>query len=267
MKVYIEGETYPVKDQLKAAGCRWDKDRRQWYAETEEITEAARKIVPATPIYNSPPPQDLGTTGPVELAAKFGRIALAGATVKSFTGYGKVPSPVGTVVHFSKSGVRYVKVANARPRYFSRDMLEDFDMFNTKPGYQYQWDGVSVEPTAEELAADKSQADATAAKEDAPKAWNAVVAKIDQVVTARPAWVSEATLVAKWGKPAMVHTGSYPVIHLSDSEIYYHVPGYFACDWDYPAIHRTAPLTAELGAEIMSAIEVCRQHGFLGAAK
>lgn len=269
MKVYIEGNTYPVKEQLKAAGCRWDKDRRAWYAESEEVATKARAIVPATPLFNSPPPQDLGTADPVELAAKFGRRAVQGAKVVSFSVYGMGKGDNGKdngsirVVR----GKRYVQVARSARRYYSRDMLEDFDMFSAEPGGGYQWDGVEVEATADESAADNSQAAAKKAKEDAPKAWAAVVAKIDQVITTRPAWVSDATLTAEWAKPDMVHTASYPVIHMSDAEIYYHVPGYFACDWDYAPVHRIAPLTDELRAEVVAAISACQQHGFLSAAK
>lgn len=30
-RVYIVGNTFPVKDQLKKAGCHWDGERRQWW--------------------------------------------------------------------------------------------------------------------------------------------------------------------------------------------------------------------------------------------
>lgn len=30
-RVYVTGNTYAVKDQLKSAGCHWDGDRRQWW--------------------------------------------------------------------------------------------------------------------------------------------------------------------------------------------------------------------------------------------
>lgn len=177
-KFFVEGNTYPVKEQLKALGCRWDGDRRAWYAETQEVADKAKAIVKPKPLYNSPPPQDLGTVDPVELAAKFGRKAVDGAKVTSQMGYGKEPSPLGTVVHFKQQGIRRVKVANGKPRYFSRDMLEDFDMFSDEPGWQYQWDGVEVEPTAEELAEDQVVRDAadrvTAAKLDIQTAKKAI---------------------------------------------------------------------------------------------
>lgn len=30
-RIYVVGNTYPIKDQLKAAGCHWDGDRKQWW--------------------------------------------------------------------------------------------------------------------------------------------------------------------------------------------------------------------------------------------
>jgi hypothetical protein len=169
-RTYIEGNTYPVKEQLKEAGCRWDKDRRSWYAETAEVAAKAAAIVGPTPLYNSPPPQDLGTVDAVELAAKFGRTAVVGATVKSFTVYGLGKGdngdPNGTVVR-GRGNIRYVQVARTERRYYSRDTLEDLDLFGEQPGGSYQWDGVEVEPNEAERAEDLKAAEAKAGKERA----------------------------------------------------------------------------------------------------
>ncbi len=162
-RTYISGNTFSVKDQLKAAGCRWDAQRKSWYAETPEIAAKATAIAQPHPLYNSPPPQDLGTTDLVAMAAKFGRKAVDGAKIQSFTGHGKPVDPDGTIV--PSRGKTYVQVAAGRPRYFSRDMLEDFDMFTDEPGWQWQRYAVEVEMTSEELAADQVKADAKAARE------------------------------------------------------------------------------------------------------
>lgn len=117
---------------------------------------------------------------PAELAAKFGRTAVAGAKAIPFTGHGKDPSPLGTVNRIR--GKRYVKVANGRPRYYSRDMLEDFDMFGDEPGYQYQWDGVEVEPTEAELADDavaKAKAEAIQTAKETLKTAKETIRKHD----------------------------------------------------------------------------------------
>lgn len=159
----ITGNTYPVKEQLKALGGRWDAAAKCWLVPDDKAEEARRLVGGPTPIYNSPPPQDLGTADPIALAAEHERTAVAGARVVSFRGYGKTPTPNGTIHRVR--GKRYAQVAHGRPRYFSRDMLEDFDMFDDQPGYQYQWDGVEVEPTPEEAAEDAAKAEAKAAAE------------------------------------------------------------------------------------------------------
>ena len=166
-RIYIKGETYPVKEQLKAIGCRWDKDRRAWYAESQDVATRARDIVSPPPLYNSPPPADLGTAGPADLAARFGRCAADGAKVVSFVVYGLAKGDEGRPDGSIRlvRGKRYVQVARTERRYLSREMLEDCDLFGEKPGGSYQWDGVEVMPTAEEAAADRAAADAAAAKE------------------------------------------------------------------------------------------------------
>jgi hypothetical protein len=160
MAVKITGNTFPVKEELKALGGKWNGAEKCWEV-PEDKAEQARQLVKPTPIYNSPPPADLGTADPVELAAKFGRIAVAGAKVRSYTDRGRTPGPDGTV-HTFKGPKRVVQVAHGAPRYYSRDMLEDFDMFGEEPGHQYQWDGVEVEPTEAERAEDQAKADAKA---------------------------------------------------------------------------------------------------------
>lgn len=40
----ISGNTYPVKDQLKALGARWNPDQKAWMIADEKAAEA-RKIV------------------------------------------------------------------------------------------------------------------------------------------------------------------------------------------------------------------------------
>jgi hypothetical protein len=175
-KTYITGETYPVKDQLKSLGCRWDGDKRAWYAETPEVAEKAQSIVKPPPMYNSPPPQDLGTVDPAALAARHGREAVAGAQVLSFTGHGQPVDPDGAIVR--SKGKSYVQVAAGKPRYYSRDMLEDFDMFDDEPGWQWQRDVVEVELSEPERAADQAKADAKAARERALAALKAAEDRI-----------------------------------------------------------------------------------------
>jgi hypothetical protein len=45
-RFYIVGNTYPVKDQIKALGCRFDGAQRQWYADEEAVALEAQALVP-----------------------------------------------------------------------------------------------------------------------------------------------------------------------------------------------------------------------------
>lgn len=44
----IKGNTYPVRDQLKAMGAKWSPDNRAWLI-SDSLSEQARKIVAGTP--------------------------------------------------------------------------------------------------------------------------------------------------------------------------------------------------------------------------
>lgn len=48
-KVTISGNTYPVKDKLKAIGARWDKDGKTWIIDAAKL-DAANAIVAAQPV-------------------------------------------------------------------------------------------------------------------------------------------------------------------------------------------------------------------------
>jgi hypothetical protein len=45
----ITGNTYPVKDSLKALGCRWNGDMKAWVAPTAQIYEQGMRLVVGTP--------------------------------------------------------------------------------------------------------------------------------------------------------------------------------------------------------------------------
>jgi hypothetical protein len=40
----VLGDTYPVKDQLKAIGARWNADRKCWMIPVEKSAEASRIV-------------------------------------------------------------------------------------------------------------------------------------------------------------------------------------------------------------------------------
>lgn len=41
---YIVGNTYPIKDRLKAAGCKWDNERKQWWTAKAEVAAQIASI-------------------------------------------------------------------------------------------------------------------------------------------------------------------------------------------------------------------------------
>lgn len=45
VKIYLSGNTFPVKEALKSLGCRWDAERKSWYATSEEMAEKAREVI------------------------------------------------------------------------------------------------------------------------------------------------------------------------------------------------------------------------------
>ena len=65
-QVAITGNTYPVKDQLKALGAKWDADRKCWTI-TDSKIEQARKIVAGAPQQQAATPgKCLKCHGPVK---------------------------------------------------------------------------------------------------------------------------------------------------------------------------------------------------------
>lgn len=43
----ITGNTYSVRDQLKALGCIWLASRKVWVAPTDDVAAKAKALVPA----------------------------------------------------------------------------------------------------------------------------------------------------------------------------------------------------------------------------
>ena len=38
-RYYLVGNTYAVKDRIKAAGCKWDPERRAWWTSKQDVAE------------------------------------------------------------------------------------------------------------------------------------------------------------------------------------------------------------------------------------
>lgn len=46
---YLQGNTYPVKDRIKAAGCNWDPERKQWWTAKEGVAQALLRRLSGDP--------------------------------------------------------------------------------------------------------------------------------------------------------------------------------------------------------------------------
>ena len=171
MTIEIRGLTYPVKDKLKALGCRWDGARKCWTASTQTIAAKANALVQA-PVYNSPPPADLGPIDAAAEAAKHNRQAVAAESIPFRRASGNGENHVGETFWGKHEGTRnrYLVVRQGCPTYLSQDWLEDMDQFQTDPGWYCDVQAVAVTPTAEELANDpavaKAKAEALAKRRD-----------------------------------------------------------------------------------------------------
>jgi hypothetical protein len=59
-RFYLRGNTYPVKDALRSAGCKWDPDARCWYTGKRELAEqCAQGIIPSPVASSGPSPASL----------------------------------------------------------------------------------------------------------------------------------------------------------------------------------------------------------------
>lgn len=69
-RVYLVGDTFAVKAQIKSMGGHWDGERRAWWVGAKKATEAEALVAALTPAAGSPPaprvkqdPNDIRLTG------------------------------------------------------------------------------------------------------------------------------------------------------------------------------------------------------------
>lgn len=48
-RVFLTGETYPVREQLKALGARWDPQQRAWSLPKDRLPEAQALLTAGSP--------------------------------------------------------------------------------------------------------------------------------------------------------------------------------------------------------------------------
>lgn len=75
---YLVGNTYPIKDALRSAGCKWDADRRAWWTGKADVAEELAGKAPEASAAATSTPQD-GTVG-VEDKVIRGRASYRGKT-------------------------------------------------------------------------------------------------------------------------------------------------------------------------------------------
>lgn len=46
---YVTGNTYSIKDQLRAAGCKWDSDKKAWWTSKSEVAEKFSNVSASRP--------------------------------------------------------------------------------------------------------------------------------------------------------------------------------------------------------------------------
>lgn len=232
----ITGNTYPVKDQLRALGCKWDAARKCWMA-PDEIAAKALALVSGQPALNSPPPADLG---PVDIAAeckKHGRVAKGTKTVPFRRESTKGSNPVGELFWGKNGGQRdrYLTVRASKPYRMSRDYLEDMDLFQLRPGWYVDVDAVAVEPTAEEIANDPA---VIKAKAEAKKNRRSVIVHAVQSASnaagrdARAHTVDLAGAEKLWGESRL---GGSETFYAIGSRLVYVVSSYDdgPCYWEH----------------------------------
>src|SRR5690554_3443090 len=47
-RIYVTGNTYPIRSQLKDIGCHWDGDRKQWWIGTAKVKQVEELLAGAS---------------------------------------------------------------------------------------------------------------------------------------------------------------------------------------------------------------------------
>lgn len=53
-RFYIVGNTYPIKDEIKSAGCKWDAERRAWWTGKVDVAEQLASKADSSPKNEAP---------------------------------------------------------------------------------------------------------------------------------------------------------------------------------------------------------------------
>lgn len=75
---YIKGNTFPIKDQLRAAGCKWDPDHKAWWTSKREVAEQLAGAAPAAAPAAADSDRGAERAAPGEDAVVAGRVMYQG---------------------------------------------------------------------------------------------------------------------------------------------------------------------------------------------
>lgn len=98
-RVYFDGNTYPIKDQIKSIGGHWDADRKMWWVGKAKLADAQTlcSASPASPAADAP--RDIRLTGKGRYKGReyfAGAITRDGMRVRLLT----LPDPNGKFLDF-----------------------------------------------------------------------------------------------------------------------------------------------------------------------
>lgn len=142
-RIYIAGNTYPVKDRLRAAGAHWDGERKQWWigvakrAEIESLVSSVPVQQPATAA-SATDAYDGEVRGKVSYTSKAGKtgtyyVRWAGTTSRG-TDAVRLTNLAGTVDFWADaSSVQWTK------RYEQREQRGAYGRGNGRYEYPTLW--------------------------------------------------------------------------------------------------------------------------------
>lgn len=245
--VKITGNTYPVREGLKALGGRWNAAQKAWMVPDQRLNEARKLIAGTRSNSTGTPASSMPRTGGPWAGARGG--------VRHAQGVTRRPDNCESCGAFLPAG-------QGRLEYCVED--SGCMRHHDEGGYHvYCLDATTC--TARHLAAREA---ANAKKDLIQRAKASLDALLSACsATDEPSWATDAPVIATWREPAMCHTGAIPTLRfrVDTRELYYHVPGYFACDWDNPALHRVGILSEEQIQSLDAVIGLGREAKILRA--
>lgn len=103
-RYYVLGNTYPMRDQIRAAGCRWDDERRAWWTGKQAVAQELVQGAVAAPVVEIVPLDATVITGRARYNNKTYYVLWAGTTSAGTPG-AKLCFRDGSRIFWAKAGV------------------------------------------------------------------------------------------------------------------------------------------------------------------